>query len=52
MTLIAGVASAAGDWLCLRRARWSATGVVQIVLLGVLQVLVFRISLLPAIANR
>ena len=52
MTLIAGVASAVGVWLCICRARWSATGVVLIVLFGVLQVMFFRISLLPAIANQ
>lgn len=52
MTLIAGVASAAGIWLCVRRARWPLRGVAMVVLFGVLQVLVFRVSLLPAIANQ
>ena len=52
MTLIVGAASLAGIWLCLRLARWSALGAALIVLFGVLQILVFRISLLPAIAHQ
>ena len=52
MTFIVGAASLAGIWLCLHRARWSATGVAGIVLFGILQILALRISLLPAIAQQ
>ena len=52
MTLIVGAAGALGISLCLRRARWSARGVALVVIFGVLQILAFRISLLPAIANQ
>jgi hypothetical protein len=52
MTLIVGIASAAGLGMCLWRARWSLRGIALIVLFGILQCLAFRISLLPAIAHR
>jgi hypothetical protein len=52
MTLIVGIASAAGLGMCLWQARWSLRGVALIVLFGILQCLAFRISLLPAIAHR
>ncbi len=52
MTLIVGAASAAGLGLCLWQARWSARGIALTVLFGILQVLAFRISLLPAIAHQ
>jgi hypothetical protein len=52
MTLIVGTASALGLVLCLRRARWSWRGLALIVLFAALQVLAFRISLLPAIARQ
>jgi len=52
MTLTIGAASATGIWLCLHRARWSVMGVALIILFGVLQILAFRISLLPAIAHQ
>jgi hypothetical protein len=52
MTLIVGAASGLGCVLCLRRARWSWLGAALIVLFGVFQVSVFRISMLPAIAHQ
>jgi hypothetical protein len=52
MTLIVGIASAAGLGLSLWWARWSLRGVALIVLFGILQCLAFRISLLPAIAQQ
>jgi hypothetical protein len=52
MTLIVGIGSAAGLAMCLWRARWSVPGTAQIIVFGVLQYLAFRISMIPAIAQR
>ena len=52
MTIVVGAASAVGLGLSVWRARWSFAGCVPIALFGVLQVLAFRISFLPAIAHQ
>lgn len=52
MTLIVGVASAAGLALCLRRIRWSTPGFALALLFAILQLLAFRVSMLPAIAHQ
>jgi hypothetical protein len=52
MTLVVGAASGLGCALCLWRARWSWLGTGLIVLFGVLQVLAFRVSMLPSIAHQ
>lgn len=52
MTIVIGLASATGAVLCLLRTRWSWLGVGLIVLFAVLQVVLMRISFLPAIAHQ
>jgi hypothetical protein len=52
MTLIVGVASAFGLALCLRRIRWSTPGFAVAILFAILQLLAFRVSMLPAIAHQ
>jgi hypothetical protein len=52
MTLIVGVAAAAGLGPSLWRIRWSAPGFALALLFGVLQFLAFRVSFLPAIAHQ
>ncbi len=52
MTLLIGLASASGATLSLARARWSLSGFALIVAFAVLQILAFRISLLPGIAHQ
>jgi hypothetical protein len=52
MTLVVGLSSAAGLVYCLRRIRWSALGSALAVLFPVLQVLAFRISMLPSVAHQ
>lgn len=52
MTLIVGVSSAVGLWLCLRRAKWTAAGVATMLLFAILQITAFRISMYPAIARQ
>lgn len=52
MTVVVGIASAIGFVFCIWRARWSIPGCALIVLFGVLQVLAFRISILPSIAHQ
>lgn len=52
MTLIIGAASAVGAVQCLWQARWSWSGGALIVLFAILQILAFRISLLPQIAHQ
>lgn len=52
MTVLIGLASASGATLSLARARWSLSGFALIVAFAVLQILAFRISLLPGIAHQ
>jgi hypothetical protein len=52
MTLAIGLAGATGIALSLPRARWSFGGAALFVVFAALQVLAFRISLLPAIAHQ
>ncbi|MGA3048424.1 MAG: hypothetical protein ABSD67_17460 [Terracidiphilus sp.] len=52
MTIVVGVASAIGFALSVWRARWSLLGCELVVVFGVLQLLAFRISMLPAIAHQ
>jgi len=52
MTVVVGVASAAGLVLSLWRIRWSAPGFGLAVLFGVLQFLALKVSFLPAIAHQ
>lgn len=52
MTIVIGMASALGIVLSLRRIRWSLAGFALALLFAVFQVLVFRVSMLPAIAHQ
>ena len=52
MTLVVGIASGLGCGMCIWRARWSIRGCALIVVFGILQLLVFRISLFPAFAHQ
>lgn len=52
MTVIVGLSSAVGAWLCLRRPRWTVAGVAMSLSFGILQITAFRISMYPAIAHQ
>lgn len=52
MTLVVGAASACGLIFCLRHARWTLSGSALMVLFAILQIGLFRVSLLPAIAHQ
>lgn len=52
MTIVIGAASAAGIVLALRRMHWSWPGFGLFAVFAVLQVAVFRISMLPGIAHQ
>jgi hypothetical protein len=52
MTIVVGLASAAGLFSCLRGIRWSWFGAALFVLFAFLQLAAFRISMLPGIAHQ
>jgi len=52
MTIVVGVASAGGVVLCFLRARWSWLGAGLILIFAALQVVLMRVSFLPAIAHQ
>jgi hypothetical protein len=52
MTIVVGLASAAGLFACVRGIRWSWFGAALFVLFAFLQLAAFRISMLPGIAHQ
>lgn len=52
MTIVVGAASACGLVCCLRGVRWTLSGALLMVAFAILQVALFRISMLPAIAHQ